>query len=124
LHEAWQTPEPTHGVRTPCGAPLSTVEHVPTEPETSQAWHCPPHAVLQHTPSTQWPLPHAAFELHVAPFGSEQVPVPFALQTCGAAHEPAEQQTPSTQLPLAQSVPSAQAVPSAPVVTQTLLMHV
>ena len=50
-------PSLVQAVRDPCGVPL-TATQVPTEPETSQAWHCPPQALLQHTPSTQLPLPH------------------------------------------------------------------
>jgi hypothetical protein len=42
----------SHAVRAPCGAPTTGV-HAPTLPETSHAWHSPPQAWLQHTPSTQ-----------------------------------------------------------------------
>jgi hypothetical protein len=47
----------THCVRAPCGCPEVTGLQVPGT--TSQAWHCPPHAELQHTPSTQLPEPHS-----------------------------------------------------------------
>jgi hypothetical protein len=53
-------PDPVHAPRAPCGCPLGTLVHAPTAPETSHAWHCPPHAALQHTPSTQNPEPHCA----------------------------------------------------------------
>jgi hypothetical protein len=46
-----------HFGREPCGAPCTGV-HVPTDPATSQAWHSPSQAALQHTPSMQKPLPH------------------------------------------------------------------
>jgi hypothetical protein len=39
-------PVPPHAARVPCGAP-STGVHVPTEPGTSHAWHCDPHAPSQ-----------------------------------------------------------------------------
>src|SRR5438132_1969373 len=41
-----------------CGAPDTGV-HWPTEPATSQAWHCPLHAWLQQTPSAQLLLAHS-----------------------------------------------------------------
>jgi hypothetical protein len=45
-----------------------TKVHVPTLPRTLQASQAPPpHAVLQHTPSTQLPLPHWLEAEHVAP---------------------------------------------------------
>jgi hypothetical protein len=50
---------PLQGERTvPRGAPL-TVTQVPTLPDSAQAWHCPPHATLQQTPSTQLVLVHS-----------------------------------------------------------------
>jgi hypothetical protein len=44
-------PSEAHAWRAPRGAP-STLVHVPAKPGTSQAWHCPLHADVQHTPST------------------------------------------------------------------------
>jgi len=44
-------PSEAHACRAPWGAPITFV-HVPAEPGTSQAWHCPLQAVAQHTPST------------------------------------------------------------------------
>jgi|HubBroStandDraft_6_1064221.scaffolds.fasta_scaffold483576_2 hypothetical protein len=49
-------PAPAQALRDPCGAPVTGAQ-VPPVP-TSHAWHCPPHAVLQQTPSTQTPLEH------------------------------------------------------------------
>jgi hypothetical protein len=43
----WHMPEPEQAARLPCGCPDVTAEHVPNDPETSQAWHCPEHAELQ-----------------------------------------------------------------------------
>jgi hypothetical protein len=43
-------PSEAHAWRPPCGAP-TTFAQVPTEPGTSQAWHCPLQAASQHTPS-------------------------------------------------------------------------
>jgi hypothetical protein len=51
-------PSVVQAVRLPCGAPVVFVQ-VPTLPVTSQAWHCPPQALLQQTPSTQLPAAHS-----------------------------------------------------------------
>jgi hypothetical protein len=48
-------PSLAHAARAPCGWP-ETGTQVPTEPATSQAWHCPSHAWSQQTPSVQKPL--------------------------------------------------------------------
>jgi len=57
-HEPPQAvPSDPQACRDPCGAP-TTLAQVPTWPGTSQAWHCPPQATLQQTPSTHWPLVH------------------------------------------------------------------
>lgn len=54
--------------------------HVPTEPLTLHAWQSvvepPPHAPLQHTPSTQLPLWHCVPVLHETPFAfsARQIP--------------------------------------------------
>ena len=48
--------------------PATTGLHVPTLPATLQASHEPPQAVLQHTPSTHWPLPHWLVPVQVPPF--------------------------------------------------------
>jgi hypothetical protein len=50
-------PSLAQAARPACGAPL-TATHEPTEPGTSQAWHWPLQAWLQHTPSVQLPLTH------------------------------------------------------------------
>jgi hypothetical protein len=62
-------PSLLHAVRDPWGVPV-TATQVPTEPETSQAWHCPPQALLQHTPSTQLPLPHWLAAVQAPPLAS------------------------------------------------------
>jgi len=59
-------PSLAQAARLPAGAPVFAA-HVPTEPATSHASHWPLHAVLQHTPSTHWPLPHSAAAVHVPP---------------------------------------------------------
>jgi len=51
-------PSVVQAVRLPCGAPVALVQ-VPTLPATSQAWHCPPQALLQQTPSTQFAAAHS-----------------------------------------------------------------
>jgi hypothetical protein len=48
--------------------PATTGLHVPTLPATLQASQEPPQPVLQHTPSTQLPLPHWLAAEQVAPF--------------------------------------------------------
>ncbi len=48
--------------------PAATGLHVPTLPATLHASQAPPQAVLQHTPSTQLPLPHWLAAEQVAPF--------------------------------------------------------
>ena len=62
-------PSLLHAVRAPWGVPL-TATQLPTEPDTSQAWHCPPQALLQQTPSTQLPLPHWLAAVQAPPFDS------------------------------------------------------
>jgi hypothetical protein len=49
------------------GLPAATGLHVPTLPATLQASHAPSQAVLQHTPSTQLPLPHWLAAPHAPP---------------------------------------------------------
>jgi hypothetical protein len=62
--------------------PAATGLQVPTLPATLQASQEPPHAVLQHTPSTQLPLPHWEAAEHVAPLA------------LGGTHAPASQMLP------------------------------
>jgi hypothetical protein len=52
-----QVPDPAQVARPACGAPVTGM-HWPTEPGTSQAWHWPEQAWLQHTPSAQLPFTH------------------------------------------------------------------
>jgi hypothetical protein len=59
-------PAPLHGVREPCGVPL-TATHVPSRPFTSHAWHCAVHAALQQKPSAQSPIAHIVERVHAAP---------------------------------------------------------
>jgi len=51
---------------------------VPIWPGTSQAWHCPPQAALQHTPSTHCPLAHWFAPAQVLPFVSSGLQMPAA----------------------------------------------
>ena len=60
--------------------PEATGLHVPTLPSRLQASQAPPHAVLQHTPSTQLPLPHWLAALHTAPLFSFGTHAPLPLQ--------------------------------------------
>ena len=61
-------PEHTYGehVGAPA-APAPTMLQVPSAPVTSQRSHAPAHAVLQHSPSTQWPETHWLVPLQVWP---------------------------------------------------------
>ena len=77
-------PSEAHACREPWGAP-ATLAQVPTWPGTSHAWHCPPQAALQQTPSTHCPLAHW--------FAPAQAP-PFAKR---GWQTPAAQKLPDTQ---------------------------
>jgi hypothetical protein len=77
-------PAPAHGARAPTGAP-TTAEQVPTFPATLHAWHCPPHAALQHTPSTQLPFAHSPAAAQAAPFARGTSHACAALQKRPAA---------------------------------------
>jgi len=62
--------EPPHTYAPHAGLPVvpaATGLHVPTLPATLQESQAPVHAVLQHTPSTQLPLPHWLFAVQVTP---------------------------------------------------------
>jgi hypothetical protein len=76
VHEAAQGPEPPH-VRPRVGAPVGV--HVPTV--ATHESHVPPHAVLQHTLSTQLPL------MHSLPSVPQPVPFPHRVRmTTSPAH--------------------------------------
>jgi hypothetical protein len=97
----------------PCGAPFTGV-HVPSEPTTLHASHCPVHAESQQYPSAQAPLPHSASVVHELPFFVRQTP-----SRPGTAHVPVgpqdatPQQTPSVQKSVAwHALPSAHFFPS------------
>jgi hypothetical protein len=57
LQVPFQVPVPAQGVRAPCGGPLTATQE-PWLPPTSHASQMPAQAVVQHTPSTQYPLWH------------------------------------------------------------------
>jgi hypothetical protein len=83
------------------GSPAAFGAHVPP----SHALHDPVQAVLQHTPSAQWPLAHSAFVEHASPFGLPTVP-----------HTPLKRCLPMgvfTHVPLQQPEFFEQVVPSA-----------
>jgi len=54
----------------PCGSVtvLATLVQVPGLPLTLQDWQVPQLAVLQQTPSTQFPVPHSWFDEQATPF--------------------------------------------------------
>lgn len=129
-HVPWQGPVPAHAARPPRGAPVTGV-HVPSWPSTSQASHAPVHAELQHTPSTQAPVPHSSVALQRSPaaFTGEHTPALHqcpAAQSLATAHVPAQASAPHvngahgcacagghapapSQLAASVAVPSAQA---------------
>ncbi len=110
-HVAPQVPLPEQAVR---GVPLAlgwtaptTVVQVPTFPVASHAWHWLVQAVLQQTPSTQFPDEHCAPLVHVVPFASRHLPtLPVRLHAEPAAVQALLQQTPFAQKPLVQAVGS------------------
>jgi len=70
-------PSLRHAARRPCGAPVTVVQ-TPSKPGASHAWHCPPHALLQHNPSTQLPFAHCSDAVHAPPsaiFGTHAPPL-------------------------------------------------
>ncbi len=85
-------PSEAHACRDPWGAPATLVQ-VPTWPGTSQAWHCPPQAALQHTPSMHCPLAHWFAPAHEPPFASR------GWQTPAAQNFPDTQSASEAQLP-------------------------
>jgi hypothetical protein len=75
--------DPLHdpGLHSFCGSdPFTIGPHVPFVPcplrAAVHAWHVPPHAVLQQTPSTQKLLKHSAPAAQVCAFSFLQVPIP------------------------------------------------
>ena len=95
------TPTPPHVDRAPWGAsPGGSVVQTPRLPATSHASHWPAHALVQHTLSTQRPVPHSALVPHAAPVFFAQRPCPTRLHALSAPHEETVQQTPSVQEPL------------------------
>jgi hypothetical protein len=108
-----EAPVPLHAGRLPCGAPR-TGEHVPTSPVVSHAWHSPPHALSQHTPSMQNPVPHSVPSEHAVPFAFAQCPSDVArLHEKPAPAHAVSQQRPPTQLPLRHPSLDEQALPFA-----------
>jgi hypothetical protein len=67
---------PAHAARDPRGVP-ETVTHVPALPPSLQAWHWPPQALLQQTPSAHTPLVHSVPAAQTVPLALAgwQVPV-------------------------------------------------
>lgn len=105
-HDEPQVPEPAHAVRSAdavCAGPI-TATHVPTLPTTSQAWHCPLHAELQQTPSTQLLLAHSLPAAHAVPLVFAQCPTePATLHERPVPVHAASQHTPLAQKPLVQA---------------------
>jgi hypothetical protein len=105
---------------------------VPGTPTKLHDWQVPLHAVLQQTPSTQWPLKHWEFPEQICPFTDRQCPAPShdtcpvqvkgavisgpagigahapepsTLHAQHAGHAAVAQHTPSTQFPLTHWLP-------------------
>jgi hypothetical protein len=76
---------------------------VPALPVTLQASHWPVQALSQHTPSTQFALPHCSAEAQAVPFES------LGTQTPAEHQSPATQSLSPAQLPLQAAVPQTYA---------------
>ena len=76
---------PLQAVRVPRGLP-DTGEHVPILLGSLQLSHWPLQALLQHTPSTQFPFEHSAGAAQVAPSAFFPWQMPAAVQKLPAAH--------------------------------------
>ena len=67
-HRPWQTPEPAHAARDPCGCPaVGSVVQMPCCPLTSHAWQLPAQGLSQQKESTHWLLVHWAFDVQGEP---------------------------------------------------------
>jgi hypothetical protein len=65
-----QTPSPAQATRWPCGVCSAGIgQHVPTWPETLQAWHCSVQGRSQQAPSTHRPLWHSPSLAQPVPLG-------------------------------------------------------
>jgi hypothetical protein len=93
-------PSEVQAARPPSGVPV-TGAHVPTEPATAQASHCPSQAALQHTPSTQKPLAHWTAAPQLPPSGAF------------GAQRPPEHQLAAAQSPSVEQVPRQAVAPQA-----------
>ena len=79
-------PLPAQSPRMPCGCPLVTCEHTPSDVGKSHAWHLPLQSLLQQVPSTQWSLVHSLDDEQLAPSGL--VPQLIETQVAGALQSP------------------------------------
>jgi hypothetical protein len=71
--EGQEAPPPPHTYGAQVGLPVlpsGKAEQVPTLPGRAQESQAPPHAALQQTPSTHWPLPHWLVAEQLAPLDS------------------------------------------------------
>src|SRR5689334_9038922 len=87
-----------------------TAEHTPSLPATSHASHWPPHAELQHTPSTQKPEPHSDAVLHDSPAcfrGTHTPPEQYSPRVLQVPTQPSAQMGFSESQPEGQSRCSA-----------------
>jgi hypothetical protein len=115
-------PPSAHAVRVPCGLPFTGM-HLPGRPVvesgTSQASHCPLHAVSQQTASTHSPLPHSAPAVHPPPFTLTHVPsLPGNAHVAPVPHAAVPQQKPSVHASVPHAVGPVQGLPSASLGTQ------
>ena len=62
LHEH-TAPAPASRICVPCGRGV----HMPARPGSTQLWHAPSHAMLQHTPPEHVPMLHSALVAHGDP---------------------------------------------------------
>lgn len=78
---AQPVPSSVHAARGDRGAPLTTWQVPgPAPPLSLQAWHCPPHATLQQTPSVHSPLAQLLPSVQLSPLAREPSHMDDALQ--------------------------------------------
>jgi hypothetical protein len=128
-------PAPVHAAWPVRGAPLTAVQ-IPLLAVSPHDSHCPVQALLQQTPSAQYPLPHWVPAVQACPAFALQPPVasqllvplqlsassapvtdthvpPPPVQAWQVPHDATPQQRPSTQPPLVHSAAAVQVWPFA-----------
>ena len=79
--------------------PTAAGTQSPSLPAELQVSHPPAHAVAQHTPVTQKPVPHSVLLVHAAPFAFVHTPSkPGAAHVCPSGQLDERQHTPSVHV--------------------------